>query len=130
MSLHIEPFAVNDSNIEGLKIISAKMSTDDRGTVRELFRGSIYFEVLPKTVTGWKQINLTRTKKGAVRGLHGEAMSKLVTVAYGSVFGAYVDTRPDSKTFGAVQTVHITPGVQVFVPQGVCNGFQALEDTE
>lgn len=130
MSLHIEPFAVNDSNIEGLKIISAKMSTDDRGTVRELFRGSIYFEVLPKTVTGWKQINLTRTKKGAVRGLHGGAMSKLVTVAYGSVFGAYVDTRPDSKTFGAVQTVHITPGVQVFVPQGVCNGFQALEDTE
>lgn len=130
MSLHIEPFAVNDSNIEGLKIISAKMSTDVRGTVRELFRGSIYFEVLPKTVTGWKQINLTRTKKGAVRGLHGEAMSKLVTVAYGSVFGAYVDTRPDSKTFGAVQTVHITPGVQVFVPQGVCNGFQALEDTE
>ena len=130
MSLHIEPFAVNDSNIEGLKIISAKMSTDDRGTVRELFRGSIYFEVLPKTVTGWKQINLTRTKKGAVRGLHGEVMSKLVTVAYGSVFGAYVDTRPNSKTFGAVQTVHITPGVQVFVPQGVCNGFQALEDTE
>ena len=130
MSLHIEPFAVNESNIEGLKIISAKMSTDDRGTVRELFRGSIYSEVLPETVTGWKQINLTKTKKGAARGLHGEKMSKLVTVAYGAVFGAYVDTRPDSKTFGAVQTVHITPGIQVFVPQGVCNGFQALEDTE
>jgi len=57
-------------------------------------------------------------------------MARRCTVAYGSVFGAYVDTRPDSKTFGAVQTVHITPGVQVFVPQGVCNGFQALEDTE
>lgn len=130
MSLHIEPFVANDSNIEGLKIISAKMATDDRGIVRELFRSSVYFEILPETVTGWKQINLTRTKKGAVRGLHGEAMSKLVTVAYGSVFGAYVDTRLGSKTFGAVQTVHITPGVQVFVPQGVCNGFQALEDTE
>ena len=46
----------------------------------------------------------------------------------GSVFGVYVDTRPDSKTFGAVETVHITPGIQVFVPQGVCNGFQALEE--
>lgn len=130
MGAHIEPFKANDSNIEGLKVISAKTATDDRGTVRELFRGSVYSEALPKEVTGWKQINLTRTKKGAVRGLHGEAMNKLVTVAYGSVFGAYVDTRPDSKTFGAVQTVHITPGVQVFVPQGVCNGFQALEDTE
>lgn len=130
MSVQITPFAAKDSNIEGLKIINAKMVTDDRGTVRELFRESTYSEVLPQTLTGWKQINLTRTKKGAVRGLHGEAMSKLVTVAYGSVFGAYVDTRPDSKTFGAVQTVHITPGVQVFVPKGVCNGFQALEDTE
>jgi dTDP-4-dehydrorhamnose 3,5-epimerase len=130
MSTHIDPFTANDSSIEGLKVIGAKSATDDRGTVRELFRSSVYSEVLPETVTGWKQINLTRTKKGAVRGLHGEAMNKLVTVAYGSVFGAYVDTRPNSKTFGAVQTVHITPGVQVFVPQGVCNGFQALEDTE
>ena len=126
MNTHIDPFSAKDSNIEGLKVISAKMATDDRGTVRELYRGSVYEEVLPDSITGWKQINLTRTKKGAVRGLHGEAMNKLVTVAYGSVFGAYVDTRLDSRTFGAVQTVHITPGVQVFVPQGVCNGFQAL----
>ena len=130
MNTHIDPFSAKDSNIEGLKVISAKMATDDRGTVRELYRGSVYEEVLHDSITGWRQINLTRTKKGAVRGLHGEAMNKLVTVAYGSVYGAYVDTRPDSKTFGAVQTVHITPGVQVFVPQGVCNGFQALEDTE
>lgn len=130
MSVHVEPFASNNSNIEGLKIIQAKRVTDDRGTVRELYRDSAYVEVLTENIKGWKQINLTKTKKGAIRGLHGEAMSKLVTVAYGSVFGAYVDTRPDSKTFGAVQTVHITPGIQVFVPQGVCNGFQALEDTE
>ncbi|SEP71498.1 dTDP-4-dehydrorhamnose 3,5-epimerase family protein [Butyrivibrio sp. TB] len=60
-------------------------------------------EVLPDFVNGWEQINLTITKKGAVRGLHGEAMNKLVTVAYGYVFGANVDTRTDSKTFGAVQ---------------------------
>ncbi len=130
MGTQIEPFSAKDSNIEGLKVISAKMVTDDRGTVRELFRGSVYDDVLPAEVNSWNQINLTRTKKGAVRGLHGEAMNKLVTVANGSVFGAYVDTRPGSRTFGAVQTVHITPGVQVFVPQGVCNGFQALEDTE
>ena len=96
--------------------------------MRELYRESSHSEVLPETLSSWKQINLTRTKRGAVRGLHGEAMAKLVTVATGSVFGVYVDTRPDSKTFGAVETVHITPGIQVFVPQGVCNGFQALEE--
>ena len=128
MKLEIKPFTALESKIDGLKIINVKMVTDDRGTVRELYRESEHMVILPNSVSNWKQVNLTRTKQGAVRGLHGEAMSKLVTVAVGSVFGVYVDTRPDSKTFGAVETVHITPGIQVFVPQGVCNGFQALED--
>lgn len=122
MTLQIYPFSASESKIDGLRIINVKMVTDDRGTVRELYRESSHSEVLPETLSSWKQINLTRTKRGAVRGLHGEAMAKLVTVATGSVFGVYVDTRPDSKTFGAVETVHITPGIQVFVPQGVCNG--------
>ena len=128
MTLQIYPFSASESKIDGLRIINVKMLTYDRVKVIELYRESSNSEVLPETLSSWKQINLTRTKRGAVRGLHGEAMAKLVTVATGSVFGVYVDTRPDSKTFGAVETVHITPGIQVFVPQGVCNGFQALEE--
>lgn len=128
MKLHIDPLSVSGSKIDGLLIINVKMVTDDRGTVRELYRQSSYSEVLPNTVSAWSQVNLTRTKRGAVRGLHGEAMSKLVTVAYGSAFGAYVDARPGSRTIGSVVTVQLKPGIQIFVPQGVCNGFQALED--
>ncbi|AUJ30381.1 dTDP-4-dehydrorhamnose 3,5-epimerase family protein [Liquorilactobacillus hordei] len=128
MSLHIDKLSVTDSKIEGLQIINAKMVTEGRGTVRELYRQSSYSSFLPNTVSAWSQVNLTRTQRGAVRGLHGEAMSKLVTVAYGSAFGVYVDTRVNSKTIGAVVTVKLTPGVQVFVPQGVCNGFQALDE--
>ena len=121
---------VEESKIAGLKIIRSKTVTDDRGTVRELYRGSLYTTFLPNTLSSWQQINLTRTKKGALRGLHGEAMAKLVTVAFGSAFGLYVDTRLDSPTKREVVTVDLKPGVQVIVPQGVCNGFQALEDTE
>lgn len=128
MTLEINEFASETSQIDGLQIIHVKTVTDDRGTVRELYRASAHADVLPDTLNPWQQINLTRTKRGAVRGLHGEAMAKLVTVAHGSAFGTYVDTRADSKTLGAVVTVHLTPGVQVFVPQGVCNGFQALDD--
>ena len=94
MTLQIYPFSASESKIDGLRIINVKMVTDDRGTVRELYRESSHSEVLPETLSSWKQINLTRTKRGAVRGLHGEAMAKLVTVATGSVFGVYVDTRP------------------------------------
>lgn len=126
--LDIKPLVILNSKINGLQVINSKMVTDNRGTVRELYRQSSYSETLPSSVTSWKQVNLTRTKRGAVRGLHGEAMSKLVTVAHGSAFGVYVDTRPGSETIGKVMTVNITPGIQVFVPQGVCNGFQSLDD--
>ncbi|EHJ57701.1 dTDP-4-dehydrorhamnose 3,5-epimerase [Streptococcus urinalis FB127-CNA-2] len=114
------------SEIEGLYIIHLKLVTDERGTVRELFRFSAYSEILPPTT--WSQVNLTLTKIGAVRGLHAESMSKLLTVAKGTAFGVYVDIRKNSASFGKVVTVDLYPGVQVFVPNGVCNGFQALED--
>ena len=74
----------------------------------------------------WAQINLTHSTRGAVRGLHGEAMTKLVGVASGEAFGAYVDTRRASPTYGAVVTLELTVGVQALVPAGVCNGFQAV----
>ncbi len=128
MNLQINEFSNVASKIDGLQIISVKTVTDDRGTVRELYRSSVHSDVLPDSLNSWKQINLTRTKRGAVRGLHGEKMAKLVTVAKGSAFGVYVDTRANSRTIGAVETVNLTPGIQVFVPEGVCNGFQALDD--
>ena len=129
--LIVEDFTTAETAIAGLVIINARSVTDDRGTVRELYRDSAYSSVWSDEGHSWKQINLTRTRRGAVRGLHGEAMSKLVTVASGSAFGVYVDTRPESPTVGSVVTVDLIPGKQVFVPQGVCNGFQATEhDTE
>lgn len=124
-------FVADEAEIEGLITIDARSVTDDRGTVRELYRASAYRAALGDSFAGWQQINLTRTRLGAVRGLHGEAMTKLVTVASGSAFGVYVDARPESRTAGYVVTVELQPGRQVLVPRGVCNGFQATaDDTE
>ena len=47
MKLEISPFSASESKIDGLKIINVKMVTDDRGTVRELYRESAHKEVLP-----------------------------------------------------------------------------------
>lgn len=123
----IAPFEVTDSEIDGLKVLRMKQVSDERGTVREFFRSSAFAEAgLP--AGPWQQLNVTHTRRGAIRGLHGEAMTKLVSVVAGSALGAYVDARPDSPTRGAVVTVDLQPGVQVLVPQGVCNGFQAVSD--
>jgi dTDP-4-dehydrorhamnose 3,5-epimerase len=114
------------TEIEGLLVISSKAAEDERGTVREVFRMSAFDNLGVPGFGPPLQVNLTETRHGAIRGLHGEEMNKLVGVANGSGFGAYVDIRPDRASFGAVVTVELQPGTQVLVPRGVCNGFQCL----
>jgi dTDP-4-dehydrorhamnose 3,5-epimerase len=120
--------SVQTTAIDGLVLVKMKEVEDERGVVREFYRESAWREAGLPSLGPWVQINLTETKQGAVRGLHGESMHKLVAIAAGRAFGAYVDARPDSPSLGRVVTVDLTPGQQVFVPDGVCNGFQSVSD--
>jgi dTDP-4-dehydrorhamnose 3,5-epimerase len=122
----IDDMTATETAIAGLWQLSTKSVTDDRGTVREFFRVSAFAAAGLDVPARWAQINLTSSQAGAIRGLHGEAMTKLVGVAAGEAFGAYVDTRRESSTYGAVVTLELTVGVQALVPPGVCNGFQAV----
>jgi dTDP-4-dehydrorhamnose 3,5-epimerase len=114
---------VERTAIDGLLVIGVKQISDERGAIREFARQSTGAADFPRAGS-WKQINVTETRYGAVRGLHGEQMTKLVGVVHGAAFGAYVDARPDSPTSGAVVTIDLAKGTQVLVPPGVCNGFQ------
>lgn len=127
MSAVIE-LGVEPTSIDGLLVATMKQVSDARGTVREFFRASAFAEAGLAVSGPWVQVNVTETALGAVRGMHGEAMTKLVSVASGRAHGAYVDARAGSATWGTVVEVELTPGTQVLVPPGVCNGFQALED--
>ncbi|MDZ7675242.1 MAG: dTDP-4-dehydrorhamnose 3,5-epimerase [Acidimicrobiales bacterium] len=126
--MEIVDFAVEHTAIEDLVVLTMKQVTDDRGTVREFYRESAFAEAGLPSLGPWVQVNLTETRRGAIRGMHGESMHKLVAVAAGRAHGAYVDARAGSATFGAVVTLDLEPGVQVLVPPGVCNGFQAVSD--
>jgi dTDP-4-dehydrorhamnose 3,5-epimerase len=124
----ITPMTVVGTAIEGLTVVTLKQVTDERGTVREFYRQSSWLEAGLPDLGPFLQMNLTETRTGGVRGMHAEDMVKVVSVAAGSAYGAYVDLRADSPTKGAVVTVELVPGTQVVVPRGVGNGFQALED--
>ena len=67
------------------------------------------------------------TARGATRGIHTEPWDKFVTLATGRVFGAWVDMR-EGDSFGTTFTIEIDPSVAVFVPRGVGNSYQTLED--
>src|SRR5690242_18645087 len=98
------------TKIHGLMQIDAKSVTDERGTVREFFRTSGCADLELAVPERWAQVNLTWTRRGAIRGLHGEQMTKLVGVAFGEAFGVYVDARPHSPSYQAVVTVPLTVG--------------------
>lgn len=111
--------------IEGLYLITMKQTIEERGVVREFFRKSAFDTSGIKNYRPWIQINVTETRQGAIRGLHGEDMQKLIAVVEGEAFGVYVDLRTESSTRGAIFTATLTKGMQVLVPKGVCNGFQS-----
>src|SRR5207302_8668765 len=90
---------VESTSIEGLFVIQMKQVEDERGVVREFYRESAWSDAGLPSLGQWLQINVTESKRGAIRGLHGESMHKLVAIAAGEAFGAYVDSRPESPSF-------------------------------
>jgi dTDP-4-dehydrorhamnose 3,5-epimerase len=118
-------FDTEQTAIDGLVVVTTKQISDDRGAVREIFRLSTFTTLAGSTLETCSQVNLTHTTQGAIRGLHGEEMTKLVGVVAGEAFGAYVDARPGSPSFGQVVSLELRLGRQVLVPKGVLNGFQA-----
>lgn len=122
----VQDMAVKATEIEGLMVIRMRQVEDERGTIREFYRESSWLAAGLPSLGPWLQLNLTETRQGAVRGLHAESMHKLVAIAAGEAFGAYVDLRAGSPTRGRVVQTRLTPGTQVLVPQGVANGFQSV----
>lgn len=120
--------SVASTDIDGLHVLTMKQVSDERGTIREFYRESAFLQAGLGSLGPWLQVNVTETRTGAVRGMHGEDMTKLVAVVSGRAHGAYIDTRAGSPTCGAVVEVDLGIGNQVLVPAGVANGFQALED--
>ena len=126
MPVKITPFEVRSTAIVDLYVIQMKQVHDERGVVREFYRESAFREAKLPALGPWLQVNVTESRHGAIRGLHGESMFKLVGIVAGEAFGAYVDARTDSPSYGAVHTQRLRPGTQVLVPKGVCNGFQSV----
>ena len=111
----ITPFEAATTAIDDLLVLTMKQVHEPRGAVRELYRASAFAEIGLAGLGPFQQINATETRRGGLRGLHAEAITKLVAVVHGEALGAYVDLRAGSATIGQVVTVRLVPGVQVLV---------------
>jgi dTDP-4-dehydrorhamnose 3,5-epimerase len=116
---------VRETVIPGLLVVDLPVHADDRGWFKENWqRHKMVALGLPDF--GPVQNNMSyNTAAGATRGIHAEPWDKLVSVAHGRVFGAWVDLRQGPR-FGTLFSMELGPETAVYVPRGVGNAFQTL----
>lgn len=121
-------FTKRETPIPGLMIFDIDFPSDDRGWFQEKFqREKLLEQGLPADFQ-IVQNNVSFNKdRGVIRGFHAEPWDKYISVVTGSAFVAYVDLRK-GPSFGTVYTTTLTNSSSVFLPKGVANSFQVLED--
>ena len=118
----------HETGIPGLVVVDLAVHGDARGWFKENWQRE-KMTALGIPDRRWVQNNISyNEKRGATRGIHAEPWDKFISVATGSVFGAWVDLRAGSESYGKVYTCVLDPSKAIYVPRGVGNSYQALED--
>ena len=119
--------AVRETELPGMFVVDLVLHGDQRGWFKENYQrakmealGLPHFEAVQNNFS-------YNAERGVTRGLHAEPWEKFISLANGRVFGAWVDLR-QGGTFGKVFTMEITPDKAVFVPRGIANAYQTLDE--
>ncbi len=118
--------------IENLLIIHPDIFNDNRGYFFESFNFKKYKEL--GIEFNFVQDNISKSKKGTIRGLHYQvppfAQGKLCQVIFGEVLDVAVDIRFNSPTFGKHFSILMSGDnhIQLWIPPGFAHGFSVLSD--
>lgn len=105
---------------------------DSRGFFAELYKRTPFLE--NGVPYDFVQVNLSRSRRGVVRGLHYQLrpmeQGKMVYVVSGRIVDVALDIRRGSPWFGRHVMVELGEGDgrALWVPPGFAHGFQALEN--
>jgi len=117
----------HETPIPGVILYDLPVHGDNRGWFKENWqREKMVALGLPDFRPVQNNISFNE-KAGTTRGIHAEPWDKFISVATGRIFGAWVDLR-EGPSFGNVFTAELDPSQAIFIPRGVGNAFQTLED--
>ena len=122
---------VEETPIEGLKVITPTVFGDNRGYFMETYNMADFKEA--GIDCEFVQDNQSASKKGVIRGLHYQInfpQDKLVRVIKGEVFDVAVDLRKGSKTYGKWYGIRLSEENKkmFFIPKNFAHGFLVLSD--
>lgn len=128
MTVPTTEFTAHTTEIPGLIIFDIAFPSDERGYFQEKYqKAKLVSAGMPSNFTA-VQNNVSFNKtRGVIRGFHAEPWEKYISVINGKVFVAFVDLRKGSN-FGKVVTSELDNSKAVYLPRGVANSFQTLED--
>ncbi|GAA5220317.1 dTDP-4-dehydrorhamnose 3,5-epimerase [Membranihabitans marinus] len=121
---------IEQTPLEGLRIIRPRVFKDDRGYFFESYRQDLLHD--HGIAVNFVQENQSKSSYGVVRGLHyqrgKDAQGKLVRAVQGKILDVVVDIRPESKTYGQYFSIELddVEMLQLWVPAGFAHGFSVL----
>lgn len=119
--------AARETSIPGMLLFDLPVHGDNRGWFKENWQREKMMELgLPDFSPVQNNISFN-DKAGTTRGIHAEPWDKFVSVATGRIFCAWVDLR-EGPSFGAQFTTELDAGQAIYIPRGVANSYQTLED--
>jgi dTDP-4-dehydrorhamnose 3,5-epimerase len=122
---------ISKTFIEDLLIIEPQLFKDERGFFYESYNKSKLDKIIK---TNFVQDNVSKSKKGVIRGLHFQSppyeQIKLVRCVSGNILDVAVDLRTNSNTYGKCFSIELSSenNKQLFIPKGFAHGFQVLSE--
>ena len=123
---------VDDTGIEGLKVLTPRRFGDARGFFAETWNARTFADL--GIDAGFVQDNHSLSgTPGTIRGLHfqtpPQAQAKMVRCGRGRLFDVAVDIRRGSPTYGQWFGLELSAenGRMLWLPEGFAHGFQTRE---
>ncbi|MFC0107714.1 dTDP-4-dehydrorhamnose 3,5-epimerase family protein [Kibdelosporangium aridum] len=120
--------------VEGAFVFTPQVFRDDRGVLLATMEEDAFTETVGHPPFPVRLTACSRSRRGAVRGMHYTAtppgIAKYVHCSHGAVLDIIVDTRVGSPTFGEWDSVLLDENTYdaVYLPVGVAHAYQALVD--
>ena len=121
-------------SIDGVWEFTPELRTDDRGVFLESFKADV-FEAAVGRYFDLKQMNISVSKQGTVRGVHfadvPPGQAKYVQCFAGRILDVVVDIRVGSPTFGQWDAVELDAESRqgLFITEGLGHAFCALTES-
>lgn len=123
---------IENTFIEGLKLIHLKEFEDLRGSFIKVFNEDFFAE--NGLETNFKESYYSISAKNVIRGMHFQIppfeYTKLVYLNQGKITDVVLDIRKSSPTYGRHFSIelNIKNPILIYIPIGCAHGYLSLED--